>query len=122
MADAQPLLQALSLTLDGSGAGTVRLGPVPGFQQWEASLYTVQVVTPGLVQATVKVYRNVVADGSLIDGTYAGNFDTSTQSPPIILSLGESLFFVFSGGNPGSAAKVRVEGVIRSQDSLSPDL
>ncbi len=122
MTTAQPLLLAQNFTLDGSGNGTVRFGPVPSFQQWEVSLYTVQATGGNTKQAQVNVYRNLVSTGSLIDGSYAGNFDTSSQDPPLILVTGESLFFVFSGGNANALATVRMEGVIRSNDTLGPNL
>lgn len=118
MPDTAPLLQALNLTLDGSGNGTVRFGPVPGFQQWDISLYAVTAGGPNTKQALVKVYRNLVNDANLIDGTYSGNFDTSSQNPPISLVVGESLYFVFSGGNPSVAASVRIEGIAKSIDTL----
>jgi hypothetical protein len=122
MATAQPLLQAFSQQLSGAGAGTIRLGPVPSFQQWSIRIYTVQTTGgTGTLQALVQVYRNLVTAGALIDGSYAGNLDTSAQDPPIILATGESLFFVWSGANPNSIATLRVEGTVYETASFGPD-
>ncbi len=123
MGAAQPLLQAASLQLSWAGAGTIRLGPVPAFQQWEVSLYTVQTVGgTGTLQALVQVYRNLVNPANLIDGTYGGNFDTSSQDPALILTYGESLFFVWSGANANAVATMRAEGIVRETAGLGPDL
>lgn len=112
----QPLLQAQQITLDGSGAGQMRFGPVPFFQKWTVNIMSVTTSGPNTKQALVQVYRNLIQSTALVDGTYSGNFDTSAVVPPIELKTGETLFVVWSGGNAAATATYRIEGIVETVD------
>lgn len=96
--------------LDGSGNGTVRLSPGIGRERW---LITFINITCTQVNATVvptmTMYRSSPVPQNRIGGSYNGLGDTNSTDQ-ILLNMGEDVYFVWTGGDPGAEAVVRIEG------------
>lgn len=105
--------EAGSVILDGSGNGTVTLGPVPVGEVWEINRMTISIVggNTGNEDATCHVYRNVEHFSNLVDASTTAGLDISEATQPIILGPSEHLLFVFAGGTADVAAHASAEGV-----------
>lgn len=105
-----PLAVSASVTLDGSGNGTVTLGPqLPGVA-WSPSSCAV-LVQP--VSATVvsqfQLYNGPAQPGNFIGGTYTGDSNSTGLTVPPMYA-GAVLTGVWSGGNPGATATMTLTG------------
>lgn len=107
-----PLVAAKTVTLDGSGNGTVQLGPVPTYTEWRVERLSVSATGgTGTNQAQVRVYRgDAGADSRVEDSTYSGNLDTAEYPNPIRLRAGEYLTVAWAAGRPGASATARLAG------------
>lgn len=93
--------------LDGTGTGTVRLGPVPFPQSWRLTSVTVRCSSTARTQAVV--YRNSATDANRIDITRFGGNGATTDTV-IDLLPAEQLVVVWSNGDPGSTISANAEG------------
>lgn len=107
-----------SVTLAGLAAaatGTVTLGPgVNGGPAyiWNVTGLVAQTSRPGLAPIPrFQVYKNQALAAYSLGLTYDGSF-TSAGADEVI-QRGESLVFVWSGGNPGDVATVTLSGTLR---------
>lgn len=105
-----PLSVSASVTLDGSGNGTVQLGPsIPGVSWTPATV----AITVNPVSATVVsqfgLYNGNLQPGNFIGGTYTGD-SNSTDVSAVTLHPGNVLTGVWSGGNPGATATMTITG------------
>lgn len=108
----QNLTQGRSVTLDGTGSGTVELGPgVPngGPPNWDV---TSLVVTTNRVNRApiprVVVYLDSVAPGNILCVSPNGSFGQANGSQK--LSRGSKLVAVWTGGQAGDIATLTVNG------------
>ncbi len=86
-------------TLDGNGAGSVVLGPVPAWERW--SIARVVVATTSTSDDPIPsaiVYLGTEAGGRRLDATYTGNSDTADFATPIDLAAGYFLTVVWADG------------------------
>ena len=109
----QPLTRSGSVTLNGSGNGTVQLGPSHANEQWQPSIVSVscsQAVTTGTCQC--QIYCGPAATQAyFVDGTFSGDTgDSSNAVAGQILWPGTYVFAVFTGGVAGAVATVMVQG------------
>lgn len=109
-----PLNQTGTVTLDGSGNGTVQLSPDGPQEHWQPTLASVKVSTNTLL-ATCRVYVGpVVADQYFVDASYDGstgdNTDRVTGYDVYRAGPYPSVWAVWTGGDPGSIATLNVIG------------
>lgn len=108
-----PLDQYGTVTLDGSGNGTITLGPAKSNERWEVNGVAVSVSANmvGLVvfEPQLKAYRDVVSVTTLIGGTYSGSFDSDSAFNYVVYP-GRKIAFQWTGGVPGATAAVRLSG------------
>jgi len=103
-----PLNESGSVTLDGSGNGTVRIGPANQFQTWVVSTIST-VVSSNANEPVFKAYRGNTPDQSaFIDGTFTGSSDSTNVS--LTLYPGMKITGVWKGGDPGATATMTLIG------------
>lgn len=106
-----PLNESQPVKLDGSGNGTVKLGPRSHGETWHPEVASVKVST-ATAEAACKIYLGHTAtDDNFLDGTFSGSSGDSTDrvsgNP---LWLGNYIFAVWSGGDAGATATLSVIG------------
>lgn len=105
-----PLSEYASVTLDGSGNGTARVGPTAPGETWYPSVASVRVSTATL-SPTCRIYAGSAAtEDNFVDGTYTGNLNSTSNVDGQVLRLGQKVFAVWEGGDPGAQATVTVTG------------
>lgn len=110
-----PLNSSNAVKLDGSGDGTVRLGPSGGSETWTAAYVHVQTnQAPGSIvnEAQCFIYAGTAADQTgFVDSTSSGSTGDSTDSASAYpLTVGEWIWAVWTGGDPGAQGILRVTG------------
>lgn len=108
-----PILTSGSVTLDGSGNGSLRLSPVPLFRAWEVQRISLSI-TGGEslnVGGEARVFRNSQIPGDFIDGTSSPWNDV--YAAPLTLLPPEAMLIVFTSCGASQRATVTVEGVER---------
>jgi hypothetical protein len=105
-----PLTASASVTLSGSGGGTVTLGPALPGVAWNPSSCAVLVQPASTtVVSQFYLYNGPAQPGSFIGGTYTGdNNSTGLTIPPMY--AGSVLTGVWTGGNPGATATLTLTG------------
>ena len=100
-----------TVTLDGSGNGTTRLGPVGPREVWTAAAASVSVAT-NAAEAQCRIYAGPAATPSyFVDGTLSGSTGDSTDRVSgRAIPLGEFVWAVWTGGDPGAVATLNVIG------------
>lgn len=89
-----------------TGTGIVRLAPTG--EQWEIHNTNVLCSTR-TNESLCRVYRDQIGDIYVIDGTYSGS-SGDTSDTVIQLTDGQPLYYVWTGGDIGATATVRVTG------------
>lgn len=92
-------------TLDANGNGQVILTP-PGIN-WQIETTSVSVTT-SVKQPVFQMYRNSVSPSSFLQGSYSGALDSSDTG--IYVFTGQTIIGVWTGGDVGSIAVLRLEG------------
>lgn len=113
MAKTLTLTRTASVTLNGSGAGTVQVGPNSPGETWAPSQVSVScsaTVTTGTCQCNIYAGPGA-SQSTFVDGTFSGDTgDTSDAIGGREVHPGESVFAVWSGGVPGATATAVVAG------------
>lgn len=107
----RPLLAAAAVTLDGTGAGTVRLGPSDqaGPAYWRVTGVVVQTNRPGVAPIPrFQVYRDEAIAENSLGLYYDGSFGQGSGEE--ILPRGSRLIGVWTGGQAGDHATMTVTG------------
>ena len=107
------LTVSASVTLDGTGAGTVALGPTFPRERWlpESTSITCTGTIPTTGTPSVFIYAGYgVAPGNVIDSTYNVTGAASSLISGRTLISGEKVFAVWSGGPPNQVATLAVNG------------
>lgn len=102
-------------TDDGSGltgSAMATIGPRRYGETWYVNLISTQVTSTA--QSTLKIYRGVKSDTSIVAGTYSANFDTASGGSEIIVKNGDKLTFEWTGADIGVECQARLEGVLYS--------
>ncbi len=95
-------IQAIgTVTLDGSGNGTIRIGPDRAGWSWSVERLVVAGTSAAGQVPSVKVY-NGEPGGQQIDSTYLGDGAPSEYPNPIPIPSGMYLSIVFANGQPGA--------------------
>lgn len=107
-----PLNEHASVTLDGSGGGTIPMVPYSGSLTWLPSVVSVKASSSN-AEASCKIYAGPSAtDPYFVDGTLSGSTGDSTDriAGRQIDTHGNTLWAVWQGGDPGSVATMQVSG------------
>ena len=107
------LTVSASVTLDGTGAGTVALGPQFPRERWlpESTSISCTGTIPTTGTPTVSIYAGYgVAPGTFVDSTYNVTSGASSLISGQTLTAGQQVFAVWSGGPPGQVATLTVAG------------
>ncbi len=99
-----PLTESASITLDVDGGGTVVLQPNVYGETW----YVKRLATSASSNCKLRVYRDIVSDTAKVDSTYSGMNDISDCD--IVLGNANKLVFVWTEGDAGGYATIRIDG------------
>jgi hypothetical protein len=100
-----------TVTLNGSGSGTAKVGPVGAREVWSPQAASVSVAT-NVAEAQCKIYvGDSPVASNFIDGTLSGSTGDSTgRVSASAVPLGWYVWAVWSGGDAGSVATLNVTG------------
>lgn len=107
---ALPLSEFASVVLNGSGAGTARVGPAAHGVTWRPTVASVKVSTATLSPICNLFVGATATDDNFVDGSYTGEKNSTDAVAGQELVLGQYVFAVWSGGDPGAQATVTVSG------------
>lgn len=103
------------VTLNGSGAGTARLGPSGHGVVWTLgtiSVRTAQTVSTGTCQCSIYAGDDASAT-NFVDSTFSGDTGDSTDTASgMQIRLGRYVFAVWSGGVAGDIATLTINGTM----------
>lgn len=109
MADTQPLVIGSSVTLDGTGAGQISLGPDQGPPNWRVTSIIIQTNRRGQAPIpAVQLYLDSVAPSNSIGLSYDGSFGQASGEQQLV--RGQHIIAVWSGGQAGDIASLTVNG------------
>jgi hypothetical protein len=100
-----------TVVLSVTGAGTAQLGPSGARETWMPQVASVSVATHAK-EAQCRIYiGDSPIPANFIDGTLSGSSGDSTDRVAgKTLSLGDFIWAVWSGGDPGAVATLNVSG------------
>lgn len=105
-----PLNESATVVLDGSGGGTVVLGPTNASQQWVPSNAACSV-TSNNSEPIFVLYNGSAGNANRIGGTYTGSND-NTDVSGVTLYPGSVLTGVWTNGDPGATATLSIQGQV----------
>jgi hypothetical protein len=109
VADPVNLTQGVSGLLDGTGAAELSIGPDSGPANWRVTSVIVQTDRPGQAPIPrVQLYLDTVAPTNSIGIGYDGSFGQFVGEQ--VLSRGQHIIAVWTGGQAGDQATVTVNG------------
>jgi hypothetical protein len=108
-----PLNLAVFVKLDGSGNGTVSLGPYVG-QRWRLSNAAVSTSTAVKVPTCILYMGGAAVPGFQVDSTYTGSQDASAKVDAFPLTNGQKIFAVWSGGDANAIATLSLFGTVET--------
>lgn len=109
------LNQSAVVTLNASGNGTAQLGPISARETWQPAVISVKTnQAPAAIvnQAQCSVYVGADAtDQNFVQGTLSGSSGDSTgNAAGRTIDVGEYVWAVWTGGDPGAQGRVNVIG------------
>lgn len=105
-----PLNESATVVLNGSGGGTVALGPTNASQQWVPSNAACSV-TSNTSEPIFVLYNGSAGNANRIGGTYTGSND-NTDVSGVTLYPGSVLTGVWTNGDPGATATLSIQGAV----------
>lgn len=104
-----PLNTADKVIIDGSGNGTVKLGPIIA-QTWNLANAAIRI--PGAIKIPqCRIYMGATAtDDNLIDATYSGALNATSLVSAFPLTQGKFIFAVWAGADVGATAWLSIYG------------
>lgn len=109
---AAPLNENGTVQLDGSGNGTLKMIPLGGSETWLPAIASVKC-SSATAEAQCRIYIGPAAtDAYFVDGTLSGSTGDSTDRVTgfTVDTHGNSLWAVWTGGDPGAYATMQVNG------------
>ena len=104
-----PLDEGVSIQLNGSGNGSVVIGPTNPMQIWIPTM-AATTVSSNVNEPTLKLYRGKTASGGgYIGGTYTASND-STDLNGYVLYPNDGILAVWTGGDAGAIATIKLYG------------
>lgn len=104
-----PFSDSRSVTLDGTGSGSLSFNGPPSLTTRTLSTVVVSCSSSS-PRPVVRVYRSVIAPNRLMGSTYLGDADTLVADPGDELQSGEPLIVTWTGGAPGALCYANVNG------------
>ena len=106
-----PLNEDITVKLDGSGNGTVKLGPSSSGERWYPTV-TAASVSTAVNEAVAKTYSgDSVKQQNFVDGTFSGSSgDASDRITGQEITYGNWIWNVWTGGDPNAVATLVVYG------------
>lgn len=108
------LTGSIAVTLNGSGAGTAKLGPLTARETWNpatASVRTTQVSGTIVNEAVCNLFVGLSAtQENFRDGTFSGSSGDSSDLVSGALKVGNYIWAVWTGGDAGATAVLAVSG------------
>lgn len=100
------------VVLDGSGNGTVKLGPLTARETWMPANASVRVNRNPTNESQCQIYVGQTAtDENFRDNTFSGSSgDTSGKVGGRSVAKGDYVWAVWTGGDPGQRACLNVTG------------
>ena len=97
--------------LDGSGNGTAKVGPLTAREVWSPANIHVSVSTD-IAEATCNIYvGDDTSQRNFRDATFSGSAgDASDKIGSDVIKAGQFVWAVWTGGDPGAQAIMRVTG------------
>lgn len=106
-----PLDETIGVVLNGSGAGTVRLGPVSQRENWYPTQASVKVNTNPTNEAMCQIFKGETAtNDNFKDATFTGSSGDATGKVTGRLQKGQYIYAVWSGGDANQTAYLTVTG------------
>jgi hypothetical protein len=100
------LYKQYSVTLDGTGAGTISdVGPVNHGERWVINA-TQTAVPASVAQSRLSIFWAGLT--AMVEGTYSANMDNTNTI--FELMAGRKLYYVYSGGDAGVVATITLRG------------
>jgi hypothetical protein len=104
------LNESSPITLDASGNGTAKIGPTSHGEAWNPVTTSVKCST-SVQEAACKIYAgDSPIDRNFVDATLSGSTGDRTGSISGPIRMPNSIFAVWSGGDVGATATIRVVG------------
>jgi hypothetical protein len=106
------LYESKTVTLNGSGNGTVKLGPISAREVWSPSSASVKTnQTTVTNEAVCNLYVGLSAtQENFRDGTFSGSSGDSSDLVAGQLKIGNFVWAVWTGGDAGAQATLVVTG------------
>lgn len=105
-----PLSEFVAVTLNGSGAGTARIGPNAPGVVWKPTVVGVRTST-SVASPVCQVYAGSSATAdNFVDGTYTGQQNSTDGISGQVLRIGQYVWAVWTGGDAGAQAVLTVTG------------
>ncbi len=109
------LSRAGQTILDGTGSGTVAVGPSGVGAKWYPMTATFSTTTGPTDSSTAVLYSGFVSEATLLNGQgYHGGGDSAGLAVPQ-MTPGDLIVAQWTGGNPGDVAQLTIVG---TQDAL----
>lgn len=108
---ALPLDVSATVTLNASGAGTVRLGPRSLLQVWNVTNCAVKV-SSNTLEPVATVYLGNAQPGNQLDATQSGSLDSTNLD--VTLRSGNVITVAWTGGDAGAVATASLYGNIHT--------
>jgi len=106
-----PLNTQASVTLDGSGNGTVQIGPRIG-QRWNVTNAAVQIPNAVKIPLANWYVGGAPIPGNFVDGTFTGNMDATGRTSNFSITSGNYVWAVWTGGDSGATATLSILGIM----------
>jgi hypothetical protein len=111
-----PMRETAFVTLDGSGAGTAKIGPVSAREVWHPENVAVSAVSPLVppvaeAQCAIYVGNDATTQTHFRDATVNGTTgDNTDKCNADVIRCGHKVWAVWSGGDANSRACLTVTG------------
>lgn len=96
--------------IDGTGKGTVQLGPKTRGDRWQLSVAAIRIPGAILIPQCFLYMGATPTDDNLVDATYSGAQNSSTRVTAFPLTLGYYIFAVWIGADVGATATLSIYG------------
>lgn len=111
MSQSNPLVIYGTKTLDGSGNGTVKIGPNT-HQRWELNTAAIVTSTAILIPQFRLYIGPAIAQEWFVDGTFVGSLNSTDNVNGHEVKAGEYVWGVWTGGDSGATATLTLRGNI----------
>lgn len=106
-----PLNESAFVVLNGSGAGTAKVGPISARETWIPAGISVRA-SSATAEAQCLIYVGDQAiQRNFVDGTFSGSSgDATGKADATKIKVGQYVWAVWTGGDAGATATLTVTG------------